>query len=951
MKYIQTFFASLLFLLFFSFTATAQLSVRIVDPENIPLDDKVKIGKLKNGLTYYIRKNTEPSKRAELYLVIKAGSLQENDDQKGLAHFTEHMAFNGTKSFPENDLIDYLQKAGIRFGADLNAYTSFDQTVYQLPLPTDNPELFETGFKILSEWAGHVSFDAEEIEKERGVIVEEERQRGKNVSERISKQLLPVLLANSRYIERLPIGEVEVINTFKHESLMQYYRDWYRPDIQAVIAVGDFDETQVEDLIKKNFSNLTSPAKAPNVLTYTIPDNEKPLVKVVTDPEFPYTIASVMYKHPATVTKSVNDFKSSIIRSAASSMLAIRISDLVKSGKAPFLNASAGFGPYQGGMGDLNAFTLQVVAKSPDQLKAAIRGIMTEALRMQQFGFTQPELDRVKKSFMAAVEKSYREKDKTSSKAYVNQYLQHYLKGEAIIDMDFSYEFYKTYLEELTLEEVNKVAAEFVTKNNQIVLVQASEKSKEVLPTETELLDWVNYQDGEINAYVDEVIDEPLLQDKLIGGKIKKSKYIKSLATTELVLSNGVKVILKPTDFKNDEILFSAYSPGGYSLAGETDAHSSKMAGNIVTSAGVGKFNSTQISKLLAGKSLALTPYISTYSEGIQGYSSPQDLETALKLTYLYFTEPRKDTTAFIRLIENARVITEGKVSNPVSVFQDTINVVMKGRSVWASSPSLEQLEQVSMDKAYDFYRSRFADASDFTFLFVGNFDVESIKPLLEQYLGSLPSTYSKESFRDVGIKPMPGRITKTVHRGLEDKAVVVLSLHGNYKYSETNNVNLKVLEAALENRLLERLREKESGVYSPSVSLSYVKNPSSHYSLAVSFSCAVDRVNDLVKATEDEISKIRTEGPTQEEIDKFIAQAKSQNEVRLRTNGFWLRYLQGAYARESDLKYIHSYEEKLNDIRLKKMKQAAQKYLSKDNYIKLTLLPEKVTTKSESVH
>ena len=369
------------------------------------------------------------------------------------------------------------------------------------------------------------------------------------------------------------------------------------------------------------------------------------------------------------------------------------------------------------------------------------------------------------------------------------------------------------------------------------------------------------------------------------------------------------------------------------------------------TSAGVGRFNSTQINKLLTGKSLAVAPFINTYSEGIQGYTSPQDIETALQLTYLYFTQPRKDTTSFNRLLENARVITEGKASNPISVFQDTINVVMKGRSEWASSPSLEQLEQVSLYKAHDFYKSRFADASDFTFLFVGNFDVKTISPLLEQYLGSLPSTYSKENFRDVGIKPLSGNITKTVYRGLEDKAVVVLSLHGDYKYSEKNNINLQVLESVLETRLLERLREKESGVYSPSVSLSYVKNPSSHYSLAVSFSCAIDRVDDLVKATEEEINKVRSEGPTQEELDKFIAQAKSQNKLRLRSNSFWLQYLKGAFAKETNPAYINSYEEKLDAIKLKKTKKAAQKYLSVENRIKLTLLPEEVATKSSSVN
>ncbi|WP_299702701.1 pitrilysin family protein [uncultured Pontibacter sp.] len=941
MKYKNFFIVPFLSFFFWSATASAQTDLKTVGSEVIPVDADVKIGKLANGLTYYIRKNTEPSQRAELYLVVKAGSLQENDDQKGLAHFTEHMAFNGTRSFPENELINYLQKAGVRFGADLNAYTSFDQTVYQLPLPTSNPELVETGFKILAEWAGHVSFDGTEIDKERGIIVEEERQRGKNVSERISNQLLPVLLANSRYNERLPIGDVNTIKSFKHETLKQYYKEWYRPDLQAIIAVGDFDAEKVENLIKENFEGLKSPAKPPELVSYTIPDNQEPLTKIVTDPEFPYTVASVMYKHPETVTKTTQDLRNSIIRSAASSMLAIRISDLVKSGKAPFLNASAGYGPYQGGMANLNAFTLQVVPKSPEQLQVAVEGLMDEVLKMQRFGFTQSELDRVKVSFMTSVDKSYKEKDKTSSKAYVNQYLKHYLTGEAIMSMDYAHAFYTTYLDGVTLEEVNEMAAGFVTNHNQIAIVQATEKSKGVLPTEAELLAWINNKQREVLAHVDDVINEPLLSEVLNVGTITKSKYNKALGATEITLSNGVKIVLKPTDFKNDEILFTAFSPGGYSLASLADIHSSKMANSIIASSGVGKFTSSQINRMLTGKSLAVGPYIGTYTEGFQGHSSPQDLETALQLTYLYFTQPRKDSTTFSRQIENARVAIEGKSANPMSVFQDTVNAVMKGRGPWATSMTLEQLEDVSLQKAYAFYQDRFADASDFTFMFVGNFEVDAIKPLLENYLGALPATYRKEKAKDVGIKPLTGRVNKKVYKGIEDKAVVVLSYHGDYKYTEENNLNLKVIKSALETRLLERLREKESGVYSPSVGLSYVKEPSPYYSISVSFSCSTERVDKLISATTDEIQKMQAEGPTEEEVAKFVAQEKSQLEVQLKANRFWLNHLEGVYAKRRDEKFSDTYQKRLDNINLKKTKKASGKYLSGEDMVNLVLLPE----------
>ncbi|ARS36004.1 M16 family metallopeptidase [Pontibacter actiniarum] len=941
MKYKQTLILPLLGLLLAGAPAFAQTVKVVSSTENIPADPSVKIGKLKNGLTYYIRKNTEPKERAELYLVVKAGSLQESDEQKGLAHFTEHMAFNGTRSFPENELISYLQKAGVRFGADLNAYTGFDQTVYQLPLPTSDQEVFETGFRILADWAGRVTFDGAEIDKERGVIVEEERQRGKNVSERISKQLLPAMFANSRYLERLPIGEVEIIENFKHETLRAYYQQWYRPDLQAVIAVGDFDEANVEKLIRDNFAAFEAPANGKQPQHYSIPANAEPIVKIVTDPEFPYTVAFINYKHPGTVTKTLADFRQAIMHGVINSMLSARIQELVKSGKAPFLNAGASYGAYQGGAGHLDAFSLQVVAKSADALKPALEGIMDEALKVQQYGFTISEYERVKQSFESAIEKAYKEKDKTSSKAYVSQYLQHFLNGEAIISMEYSYAFYQEVLDQISLEEVNRLAAGYIRTENQIVIVQASEKSKDVLPDTQELLKWVNNGERQLEAYVDEVVAKPLLQDFVSVGATKKQTYQKALGTTELVLSNGVKVLLKPTDFKNDEILFSAYSPGGYSLAPASEVQAAKMAGPVVAAAGVGDYSATQLSKMLAGKNVAVGPYINTYSEGIKGYAAPEDFETALQLTYLYFTQPRKDSVAFNRQIENTRVFLEGKNANPVSVFQDTINAAMSGYGPWAASPTLEQLNQLSLDKAFAFYKDRFADASDFSFAIVGNFEVEKIQPLVEKYLGALPATHRSETFKDVGIQPLPGKISKTVYKGLEDKAVVVLAYHDAYTYKQANNLYLKALESALETRLLERLREKESGVYSPSVTLSFVKEPKATYSLAVSFSCASDRVEELISATQDEIEKMRAEGPSSDELGKFVAQEKRQREVKLRTNAFWLSYLSGINANRHGSGEMESYMERLEKIKVRKAAKAARSYLSGAETIRLVLLPE----------
>lgn len=908
---------------------------------NIPLDKNVKIGKLANGLTYYIRKNVEPRERAELNLVIKAGSLQENDQQKGLAHFTEHMAFNGTKSFPKNELIDYLQTSGIRFGADLNAYTGFDETVYQLPIPTDDPELFESGFKILSEWAGAISFEAEEIDNERGVIVEEERQRGKNVSERLQKQLMPVLLADSRYADRIPIGETEILQNFEHQTLMDYYSDYYRPGIQAVIAVGDFDIEKVEKLIVENFSDLKPVQGAPKVKEYEIPVNREPLVKIATDPEFPYTVASVIYKHPETITRTQEDFRNSIIRSAASSMISTRIQELIKNGNAPFLNAGIGYGPYQGGMVNKDAFSIQVVAKKPEELKQAIDGIMDEINKMLKFGFTATELDRVKTNFMTSIEKSFKEKDKVSSSAYLKQYLNHFTSGEAFMNMDYTYEFYKNTLPGISLEEVNKMAASFITDENQIILIQAPENSKEVLPDENTLIKWVNNKTRAVSEYIDDVVDAPLIEDTLNGAKVKSSKFHSSVNTTEVELSNGVRIVLKPTDFKNDEILFTAFSEGGVSLTEEENITSAKMADNIVASSGAGKFSSNQLGKLLTGKSLSVGPYIGTYSEGIKGYTAPKDIESALELIYLYFAHPRKDTAAFNRVIENNRVAIEGKSANPMSVFQDSINIVMNGYGLWAASTTLDDLEKVSLDKSYDFYQSRFADAGDFTFVFVGNFELDQILPKLEKYLGSLPSSNREESFRDVGLKPLSGKVTKKIYRGLEDKAVSVLVYHNTYDFDAENNMILKLIESTLETKLLENLREEASATYSPSVNVSYTQTPNSYYSLSVSYTSSVENVEKLAKITHQAIEDLAANGPEETDIEKYTSQARRQFETKIRTNGYWSAYMQNTYSNSLSINRIDEYLNNLEKLNVESVKAEVRSFLNTENRVELFLLPE----------
>ncbi|WP_026903875.1 M16 family metallopeptidase [Pedobacter glucosidilyticus] len=908
----------------------------------IPADSNVIIKTLPNGLTYYIRKNVEPKNRAELYLVNKVGSILESDDQQGLAHFTEHMAFNGTRDFPKNELISYLQKAGVRFGADLNAYTGFNQTVYQLPLPTDSVEVFKKGFDILANWAGHVTFEDKEIDQERGVIIEEDRQRGKNAQERMSKQLLPVLLANSKYAERLPIGKIDVLQSFKYETLKAFYKDWYRPNLQAIIAVGDFDVAEVEKLIIDNFSELKNPENERKREAFSIPGNKEPLVKIITDPEFPYNVAAITVKHPEVVETTEDQLITKIKTSMINSMLGNRLTEIVQKGNAPFIFAQSSYSAFQGGLVNLDAFNSVAVSKDAAGLKAAVQAVIAENVRMKKFGFTQTELDRVKTNIMTGVEKQFKEKDKTKSTNFVQLYVQNFLKGQAIPSVDYTYNFYKKNLDKITLEDVNKLAATFFTEENLIAILQAPEKEKANLPSETEYINWIKTAGADVQPYVDQVVTKPLMAQKPKAGTITSEKKIAELNVTELTLSNGVKVVLKPTDFKNDQIIFAATSKGGTSLAGDDIFRSAEMADQLVNASGIAEFDESQLGKLLTGKVVGVSPSISTFREGLSGSSSPKDFETALQLTHLYFTAPRKDEKVLKTQLEEMKAVLANRESQPSAVYQDTLSAVMNSYKKRAQAIKINELDQITADKALNFYKERFANAGDFTFTFVGNFNVEEVKPLLAQYLGSLPANNNKENFKDLGLEPLKGDITKKVYKGLEDKATVALIYHGDYNYSDEENLQLDALKAILDIKITERLREKESGVYSPRVGISYNDEPKEKYTISINFSCATANVDKLIAAAIDEVNKLKQNGATAEDIQKFNAEERRQLEIQLRDNGFWLGYLQNAYASGEDPKKVLSYLDTLKQVTTSSSKASAAKYFNQNNFVRMILLPEK---------
>lgn len=906
---------------------------------SVPLDPAVKVGKLPNGFTYYIRKNIEPKNRVTIYLANKAGSILENENQRGLAHLMEHMAFNGTKNFPKNELVNYLQKTGVRFGADLNAYTSFDETVYQLPIPSDDPEIVKNGLQIMRDWAQDVTLDPVEIDKERGVVLEEKR-LGKGAQQRMQDKYLPMLFNNSRYSNRLPIGTEEVLKNATPQTIKDFYKDWYRPNLQALIVVGDIDVNQIEQLIKAKFSDLKNPANPKPRTKYNIELTGKNQFLTVTDKEFPVTVAQILIKHKEQPLLTKTDLKNSVIRSLYNQMMGARFSELSKQANPPFLQAGNSISGFLAG---LDAATTVIVAK-PGEFEKGLKTTFTEVERVKRFGFTSTELERAKASFLTSQESAFKEKDKTSSDNFVQEYVQLFLKGTVSPGIDYEYNFYKNTLPSITLVDVNALAKQYITDINRDVIIMAPDKDKDKLPSEATVNEWINsvVMDKSIAAYVDQVSDKPLLAKKPTAGKIVATSKIAEIGVTEYKLSNGIKVILKPTDFKNDEISFYGYSPGGTSLYNDADFQSASNAAAIISRSGVGEFNSIQLPKYLNGKRVFVSPMISERSEGISASTTPKDLETALQLTYLYFTAPRKDPEIFKGIISQQKGNLANRDSDPNSVFSDTVSAVVGNYNVRRTGPSVDKLNQINLDRAFEIYKERFADASDFTFTFVGSFDNEKIKPLLEQYLGALPAINRNEKAVDLGIKVPAGAITKKVYKGQEPKATVRLMFSGDYTYNQTNNNQLDALAEVLNIKLIERLREDEGGVYGVNAGASYSKFPVNRYSFTISFGCAPENVDKLISSTLDEINKIKTNGATNVDIQKFVAEETRTTETQLKTNQFWLGNIVGSAQNEEDPKEVLTYVESLKAITPEALKSASKTYLNEQNFIKFILLPQK---------
>ncbi|MGQ0816256.1 MAG: M16 family metallopeptidase [Gemmatimonadota bacterium] len=904
--------------------------------DTLPVDPKVTIGRLANGLTYYIRVNQKPEARAELRLAVNAGSVLEDDAQRGLAHFVEHMAFNGTEHFAKQDLVSYLESIGMRFGADVNAYTSFDETVYMLTVPTDTGKALEQGIQILEDWAGKQTFDPQEIDKERGVVIEEWR-LGQGAEERMRDQYFPVLFAGSRYAERLPIGTKANLEKFEHADLIRYYRDWYRPDAMAVIAVGDFDKDKVEALIKQHFGALGPHSRRPRE-NFPVPDHDSTLVSIVADKEATVASVAVYHKLPAQTETTIGDYRLMLARHLFTEMLNARLHELAQEANPPFIGASTGQGSL---IRTKDAFVLSAATKDNGILRG-LEAIATEGARIRRHGFTETEFEREKQNLLRSLEQAHAEREKSESSGYADEYVSSFLESEPIPGIEVEYELAQSLLPKLPVQMVNALVKEWITDRNRVVVVQAPDQETVKVPTATDVLEtFARVHAKDIRAYEDRVADASLIPNLPLPGRIVSERRDSATNITEWRLSNGARVLLKPTDFKADEVLLRAFSPGGHSLVADQDFVSASTATLVIGLSGIGQHSAIELGKSLAGKAVRVTPYIADRHEGFSAQASPRDLETMFQLIYLHATSPRRDTTAFASLKTRLAAVLENKSASPEAAFGDTLDVTLAQHHFRARPFNAALLDELSLDRALAVYRDRFADAGDFTFVLVGSIVVDSIRPLVERYLGGLPSSRRQETWRDHGIRPPKGVVEKTVRKGVEQKGVTQLAFTGPLVYTVEHRLALSLMRDVLEMRLRDVLREDLGGTYGVEVGFSTEREPTPSYAIMVSFGADPARLDSLTTRIFTEIDKLNTGGPTADEMAKVKETQRRDWEISLKQNGYWLGQIVGremAGERVADLLSFPARLEKISAAQI----QGAAALMRKDNYVRVSLVPEK---------
>ncbi|WP_350292188.1 insulinase family protein [uncultured Croceitalea sp.] len=937
---IKTFGMLLLFIAGVSAQTDTGLSKTSIPEGNIPVDPDVKIGKLDNGLTYYIRNNGKPEDKVELRLAVNAGSIMETERQLGLAHFMEHMNFNGTKNFQKNDLVDYLQSIGVKFGADLNAYTSFDETVYILPIPSDDPEKLEKGFQILEDWAHNTTLSEEAIDGERGVVLEELRLR-LGAQERMQRITLPKMMYGSKYADRLPIGTKENLENFSYDDVRDYYKKWYRPDLMAVIAVGDLDVTTMEKKIKDHFSNISKAENPSKREAYELPNHEETFIAIASDKEAAFSRVQVMYKdrYEAPEVKTVSDYRESLVKNLFSTLINNRLGELRNSANPPFV---FGFSYYGGTFARTKNAYQSIAQTSPEGQLQGLRAILEENERVKRFGFQDGEFERAKKSLLARLEKQFNDRDKRESGRIVGSYVNNYLDNNPIPGIEWEFDMTKKLLPTIKLEEIGALINDFLHDDNRVIVLTGPEKEglKQVTEDEVKAL-LEEVESGDITGYEDEAVRNELIEKMPVAGAIAKTTKNDKLGTTTLVLSNGATLTYKKTDFKNDEVLFRAYSPGGTSLYSDEDFIATSFANGGLSQAGIGGLSLTDINKFMSGKIANVSPSIGGFSENFRGSAAPKDLETLFQMVHLYFTSLNKDDEAYNSFITKQKSFLGNLMANPQFYFQDQIGKIRnEGNPRYTGFPTAEKMDAADYNLAYEKYQERFSDAGDFHYFLVGNVDEAKITDFAKKYLASLPGKNSNESFIPTKFRRKDTFQKHVVKRGKDPKSNVSIVWEEEIPYNSNTAMAVAALGEVLTIKLVEKLREEEGGVYGVGARGSLSKISFSNLTFRISFPCGPENVDKLISAALAEVKKIKEEGVTEQDMAKVKETYLVQRKEAIKTNKFWLDNLLRAHQEGRDATALLSYENDVNELNPNDLQQVAKKYLD-DNYFLGILMPE----------
>jgi zinc protease len=901
--------------------------------------EKLLTGVLPNGMTYFILPNAKPEKRVEFRLAVKAGSINEDNDQLGLAHFTEHMCFNGSQHFAKNELVSYLQRVGVQFGAHLNAYTSFDETVYMLPVPTDNVNIVDSALLILQDWASAVSFDSTEIEAERGIVMEEWRS-SLGAEERMFNKLWPVILKGSQYAKRLPIGTPEVLKSFDKKTIYRYYKDWYRPDLIAIIAVGDFDPKEMEQKIIKTFGSIPARQNPRKKETYTIPAQTSPIVGVASDKEATSTNLSVYYVLPEVSTKTWGDMRNKLLYQIIAEILEERFEEVINQENSPLISA---YGYYENFLGDKSAYALEAdVAEG--KIKEAMMALMAENRRIVLHGFNPGEIERAKASMLSQFEKQFNERDKTQSGQIVWNYVSAFLKESLTPTAQDMFEFAKAELPKIKAEELNDLVKKWSASQHKIITLKTAEKPEIKIPKESELLAWFKSAEKQKPSK---------LADKQIAKSLLKTKpnTIGKIVSTqdngpygqEYKFENGLTVVLKSTDFKDDEILVQGFAKGGHSVFSDQDFVTARFTPQIIERMGLGEFSSLDLEKYMSGKVAQLNSYLDETSQGFRGSSSKKDIETLLQMLHLHFTEPRKDEALFQAFKNQYKEYFKNLLTNPEYYFSYQVSkVLMNNHPRSAPLPSEADFEKISSEKALEIYRKLFGNPADFTLVFVGNIDADQLISQIALYLGSLPKKGQPLDFVDLGMKPVSEKLTKEIVKGKEPKSVVQIMFTGEHQDYLSEAFLLKYFSDALDIKLIEILREKFSGVYSPSVGLSQRLFPQPRFIQYISFSCAPENVQSLVEASISEVKTMLAAGPTETDLAKVKEANRRELEKSFKLNNFWLSRIMSTYSNSAPRLTEEQLFERNTKVTVEDVKKVASQLIDAERVKVFVLNPEK---------